>query len=147
MLEPFQSVAWGHVLGGGVLIGLASTLLFYFNGRIAGICGMAFSLMATSVRNNIWRIAFLISMIIGTQLFHLFSGTALPPAPNSSLPILIIAGLLVGFGTSMGNGCTSGHGIAGIARFSPRSITATLVFMASAILCFYLAKHVFGLEV
>jgi len=140
----FDSVSFTNVLGGGALIGLSSLLLFTLNGRIAGICGMAFSLMATSLKNNIWRIIFLVGLVLGSAAFYWLTNTPLPPAPDSSLEWLILGGLLVGYGTSMGNGCTSGHGIAGIARLSPRSIIATLTFMAFAILALFIVKHVIG---
>jgi uncharacterized membrane protein YedE/YeeE len=144
MLQAFQNVSYDTVLLGGALIGISSVLLFAFNGRIAGICGMAFSLMATSLDKNIWRLVFLGGLIAGSLLYHFISGASYPPAPNTSLPLLIIGGLLVGYGTSLGNGCTSGHGISGIARLSPRSIVATLTFMASAIATVYVLKHVIG---
>jgi uncharacterized membrane protein YedE/YeeE len=144
MFEAFQNVPYQSVILGGALIGISSVLLFAFNGRIAGICGMAFSLMATSLDKNIWRIVFLVGLVSGSLLYHFLSGTPYPPAPNTSLPLLIIAGLLVGYGTSMGNGCTSGHGISGLARFSPRSLVATLIFMSSAIATLYIAKHLIG---
>jgi len=144
MLEAFQNVPYTSVLIGGALIGISSVLLFLFNGRIAGICGMAFSLMATSLDKNIWRIVFLIGLVGGSLLYHFLTGVEYPPAPNTSLPLLILAGLLVGYGTSLGNGCTSGHGISGLARLSPRSLVATLTFMGSAIVTLYIAKHLLG---
>lgn len=144
MSELLTSIDTINALFGGALIGIACVLLFAFNGRISGICGMAFSLMATGLANNIWRILFLISMIIGSLMFHSLTNTPFPVAPNTTLPWLIAGGLLVGFGTSLGNGCTSGHGISGIARLSPRSMVATMTFMASAIVCFYVVKHVIG---
>ena len=144
MFEAFQNVPYSSVLLGGALIGLSSVLLFAFNGRIAGICGMAFSLMATSLDKNIWRIVFLMGLVSGSLLYHYLTGAAYPPAPDTSLPLLIVAGLLVGYGTSMGNGCTSGHGISGLARLSPRSLVATLTFMGSAIATLYIVKHLLG---
>lgn len=147
MLEAFQNVPYASVFLGGALIGISSVLLFLFNGRIAGICGMAFSLMATSLDKNIWRIVFLLGLVGGSLLYHFVTGTQYPPAPNTSLPLLIIAGLLVGYGTSLGNGCTSGHGISGLARLSPRSLVATLTFMTSAIVTLYIAKHLLGAAV
>jgi uncharacterized membrane protein YedE/YeeE len=144
MFDAFQNVNYATVLFGGGLISLSSVLLLAFNGRIAGICGVAFSLMATSFSNNVWRIVFLVSLVSGSLLYHFLSGAAYPPAPNTSLPLLILGGLLVGYGTSLGNGCTSGHGIAGIARLSPRSIAATLTFMVSAIVTLYVVKHLIG---
>jgi uncharacterized membrane protein YedE/YeeE len=144
MLQAFQDISYDTVLLGGALIGISSVLLLAFNGRIAGICGMAFSLMATSLDKNIWRLVFLVGLVVGSLLYHFISGASYPPAPNTSLPLLIVGGLLVGYGTSLGNGCTSGHGISGIARLSPRSIVATLTFMASAIATLYILKHILG---
>jgi uncharacterized membrane protein YedE/YeeE len=147
MLQAFQHVSYDTVLLGGALIGISSVLLFAFNGRIAGICGMAFSLMATSLDKNIWRLVFLGGLVAGSLLYHFLSGASYPPAPNTSLPLLIVGGLLVGYGTSLGNGCTSGHGISGIARLSARSIMATLTFMASAIATVYVLKHLLGASI
>ena len=143
----FENVQFHTVILGGALIGLSSLLLFIFNGRIAGICGMAFSLMATTFERNIWRIVFLIVLVIVSLTYHYLSGSTFPQGPDTSLPLLIIGGLLVGFGTSMGNGCTSGHGIAGISRFSTRSIVATLCFMLSAIVTLFIVKHVLGVQI
>lgn len=144
MSELFSTSSALFALLGGLMIGLSSILLFAFNGRIAGICGMAFSLMATSLQRNIWRLIFLASLVIGSLVFHLVSGAEIPPPPNTSMPLLILGGLLVGYGTSLGNGCTSGHGIAGIARLSPRSLIATLTFMMAAIVTYFVVKHIFG---
>ncbi|NVK38145.1 MAG: YeeE/YedE family protein [Gammaproteobacteria bacterium] len=140
----FESVSYIHVLGGGALIGLAALLLFAGIGRIAGICGIAFSLLAAPIRTQVWRVLFLLGLIAGAFLFHTISGQPAPAAPNNNLPLLIIGGLLVGFGTAMGNGCTSGHGICGISRFSPRSIVATLTFMVMAIITMFVVRHVLG---
>ena len=140
----FDSVSFIHVLGGGALIGLAAVVLFAGIGRIAGICGIAFSLLAAPINQQVWRILFIAGLIAGSLLFHAISGQSFPPAPDNSLPLLIIGGLLVGFGTAMGNGCTSGHGICGLSRFSPRSIVATLTFMAAAIVSMFIARHVLG---
>lgn len=140
----FESVSYIHVLGGGALIGLAALVLFAGIGRIAGICGIAFSLLAAPISTQVWRVLFLLGLIAGTFLFHALSGQAAPAAPNNNLPLLIIGGLLVGFGTAMGNGCTSGHGICGISRFSMRSIVATLTFMVMAIITLFVVRHVLG---
>ncbi len=140
----FESVSYIHVLGGGALIGLAALVLFAGIGRIAGICGIAFSLLAAPISTQVWRVLFLLGLIAGTFLFHALSGQAAPAAPNNNLPLLIIGGLLVGFGTAMGNGCTSGHGICGISRFSMRSIVATLTFMVMAIITLFVVRHILG---
>ncbi len=159
MISALQSVPYPFVLGGGLLIGLASLLLFAFNGRIAGVCGIAFSLLTRRSLPSIaphqtipahitsdlaWRWLFLAGLVIGTLLFHFLSGTPFPAAPNNSMPQLLIGGLLVGYGTTMGSGCTSGHGVCGIARLSTRSITATLSFMLAAIVSLYVFKHLLG---
>jgi uncharacterized membrane protein YedE/YeeE len=103
--------------------------------------------MATSLDKNIWRLVFLGGLVAGSLLYHFLSGASYPPAPNTSLPLLVVGGLLVGYGTSLGNGCTSGHGISGIARLSARSIMATLTFMASAIATVYVLKHLLGASI
>jgi len=131
---------------GGAFIGIASATLFLVNGRIAGICGMAFSLMATTFARNTWRILFLLGLVGGTFFYHWLSGAPAAPAPDTQWWLLAVAGLLVGYGTSLGNGCTSGHGIAGLARLSPRSLVATLSFMAAAIVTVYITRHVIGVN-
>ncbi len=144
MISIFQSVPYYTVIPGGLLIGLAALLLFAFNGRIAGICGIVSSLLMQKTQDTAWRWLFLGGLIMGSLIYHLISGTPFPAPPNNSMPVLIIAGLLVGYGTTMSNGCTSGHGICGIARLSTRSITATLTFMLAAILSLFVFKHIFG---
>ncbi len=130
MTELFSQVDFTATLLGGVLIGLAVTALMLLIGRVAGICGITFSLFE-GVADKGWRITFLISLVAGTVLIHFLSGKPAPAPPSSNLWLLITAGLLTGFGTKLANGCTSGHGVCGIARLSTRSIVATLVFMAS----------------
>ncbi len=144
MISLFESVPYHTVIPGGLLIGLAALLLFAFNGRIAGICGITFSLLTQKTQDRNWRWLFLGGLIAGSLIYHFVSGAPFPAPPNNSLPVLIIGGLLVGYGTTMSNGCTSGHGICGIARFSTRSITATLTFMLAAILSMFVFKHIFG---
>ena len=144
MFEAFQSVPYFSVLLGVALIGLSSVLLFAFIGRISGIYGMAFSLMATICDKNIWRIVFLMGLVSGSLLYHYLTGAAYPPAPDTSLPLLIVAVLLFGYGTSMVNGCTRCHGLYGLDRLSLRSLYATLTFMGSAIATLYIAKYLLG---
>lgn len=119
---------------GGSLIGLAATLLYAFQGRIAGISGIGYGLLWGTPDDRGWRLAFIAGLVGGGWL-ALAAGMPLPrmPLPESGaeIALLIVAGLLVGYGTRMGNGCTSGHGICGIARLSPRSIAAVLCFMAT----------------
>lgn len=131
-------------LGGGVLIGLATVMLMAFKGRIAGISGVIGALMQlqnTPAGHFSWRIAFVLGLFLSAAVYGLFT-----PVPTSDIdatyPMLIIAGLLVGFGTRMGSGCTSGHAVCGLARLSPRSLVATLSFMASGFVTAYLVFHV-----
>lgn len=123
-------------LVGGLLIGLASAGLLLFNGRVAGISGILSSALAR--RPGLWRWAFLGGLIaVGAALGA--GGLQAPVALTSQAPLtLAVAGLLVGVGTQVGNGCTSGHGVCGLANLSPRSLTATLVFMATAALAVFL---------
>jgi len=129
---------------GGGLIGLSSVLLMLLTGRIAGISGIFGGLLDLGNGVKGWRIAF----IAGLILAPLFAGWIGDPMPKPQMPaswtIIIAAGLLVGFGTRLGGGCTSGHGICGVARLSGRSITATAIFMLAAIATVAVTRHVFG---
>lgn len=129
-------------LAGGMLIGLAATLLLWLTGRIAGVSGIAGALLGRPGADQIWRVMFIAGIVIGAGLYGLAAPT--PIEIEASWPVLIIGGLLVGFGTQLGNGCTSGHGVCGIARLSPRSIVATLVFMASAMATVFFVRHIIG---
>jgi uncharacterized membrane protein YedE/YeeE len=130
---------------GGLLIGLAAALLLLLNGRIAGVSGMAAIATRIASEGAPWRqaMAFVVGLPLGAAIVALLIK---PPAitVTSSVPLLLMAGILVGVGTRLGNGCTSGHGVCGIARLSARSIVATTVFMASAIVTVFVARHVFG---
>ena len=129
---------------GGALIGLSAVLLMRLNGRIAGITGIAAGLIDPASTDRFWRAAFVVGLI-AAPLAAMFVGY---PAPVAQMPTSLItvavAGLLVGFGTRLANGCTSGHGVCGIARLSVRSITATAVFMAAAIIVVALTRHGVG---
>jgi uncharacterized membrane protein YedE/YeeE len=129
---------------GGVIIGLAATLLLLANGRIAGISGIVGGLLAPISQETGWRLLFVIGLWIGALVFMFAHGAPVSVTIGASWPTLLIAGLLVGFGTRLGSGCTSGHAVCGIARFSKRSIIATVVFMGSAIVTVFLVRHVFG---
>lgn len=131
-------------LTGGILIGLAATLLLLANGRIAGISGIMGGLIKAERSELFWRLAFLGGIIIGALLFHLIKPDFYQPRENFPVALLALGGFLVGFGTRMGNGCTSGHAVCGIARFSIRSIAATLTFMATGFLTVYVIRHVLG---
>lgn len=140
-MEDFTPV--GGLIG-GLLIGLASVLLLLFNGRIAGISGIVGGLLSPGPRkagDAVWRAAFVAGLVLG-GLGYAFVGGGLPVEVEASLPVLAVAGLLVGFGTRLGSGCTSGHAVSGIARLSKRSIAATTTFMLVAILTVFVVRHV-----
>jgi len=139
IIENFTPVS---ALLGGALIGVAATLLLLLNGRIAGVSGIAGGLLRPATGDVAWRALFLLGLMIGAGGYGLVD--LVPIRIDASLPILVLGGLLVGFGTQLGKGCTSGHGVCGIARLSRRSIVATLVFMISAGLTVYLVRHVIG---
>lgn len=127
-------------LSGGVLIGLAAALFILVNGRILGISGIVGGLLRPHHGDVAWRVAFVLGLVLMPILWqrHL-------PLPDVSIeagwPVLIVAGLLVGFGTRLGAGCTSGHGVCGLSRLSPRSLAATLAFMAAGFAVVYLVRH------
>lgn len=130
---------------GGALIGLSAALLMLLMGRIAGISGIFGGLLAPAASDRGWRVAFVAGLIAAPLMGSFFSGAALPsPTMPASMIVIVIAGLLVGFGSRMGGGCTSGHGVCGIARFSARSLIATAIFMAAAIATVAIARHMIG---
>ena len=126
---------------GGALIGLSAVVLMLLNGRIAGITGIAAGLLDPAVTDRGWRASFVIGLI-AAPLSAMLLGYTLPlPQLPTNYVTIVIAGLLVGFGTRLGNGCTSGHGICGIARLSPRTIAATAIFMAAAVVVVAVTRH------
>ena len=130
-------------LVGGVLLGVATVILLLGIGRIAGISGI-FSSLLKPKRVEMWQVLFILGLIVSPLFYKLVK--PLPEVEiSSSLPLLIAAGLLVGFGTRLGSGCTSGHGICGNARLSPRSIVATATFMFFGIVTVYIGRQVLGL--
>ncbi|HEY9596256.1 MAG TPA: YeeE/YedE family protein, partial [Cyanophyceae cyanobacterium] len=132
---------WLTALVGGVLIGMSATLLLAFNGRIAGISGMVNGAITFS-KKEVWRWMFLLGMLLGGILYEY--GLASQPTPTSRFApwAMIVGGLLVGFGTRMGSGCTSGHGVCGLGRLSVRSLVAVLTFLITAILTVFVVRHV-----
>jgi uncharacterized membrane protein YedE/YeeE len=132
-----------NALYGGLLIGLAASLLILFNGRIAGISGILGGLLRPQPGGVAWRVCFLLGLIISPLVYSTFA-----PLPTIELKadsnLLIIAGLLVGFGTRLGNGCTSGHGVCGMARLSTRSIVATVTFMIAGIITVFIMRTMVG---
>lgn len=127
-------------LVGGVLIGLSATLLFLTNGRIAGITGIVGGMIDPRVLDRDWRLAFVAGLGVGGIALALFHPAAVGALPHASPMLLVAAGLLVGFGTRMGNGCTSGHGVCGIPRGSMRSVVATVTFIGFGMLTVTLVR-------
>jgi len=119
---------------GGAIIGLAAVLLLKFNGRIAGISGIVNGALSMQPGDRLWRLLFIVGLIVGGYCYQQFTGEALVTREGFPLLQLIGAGLLVGFGTRLGSGCTSGHGVCGIARLSPRSLLATVAFLGTGML-------------
>jgi hypothetical protein len=140
MVTQFTPIA---ALIGGALIGLASAAILAFNGRIAGISGIIGGLFQSDDDRS-WRGMFLIGMLLGGVVLQAVAPATMPGAATDSLPLLAAAGVLVGFGTRMGGGCTSGHGVCGISRLSTRSLIATAMFMGTAMLTVGIMRHGFG---
>ncbi len=134
-----------HALLGGLLIGSAATLLLWLNGRIAGVTGMVTGLLVKPSAAQLWRLLFLLGLVAGTALYSRLAHTPTPLRQGFPLPLLIGAGLLTGYGTAQANGCTSGHGVCGLARFSLRSLVATGTFLGMAMLTTYVVRHGLGL--
>lgn len=129
---------------GGSLIGLSAALLMYFNGRVAGISGMIAGAFDFKNSENQWRLFFLVGLIATAVIVNFFAPHGEVTYSHSTL-LLIISGILVGLGTRMGNGCTSGHAVCGMARLSTRSIVATLIFMSVAMLTVFITRHLLGI--
>jgi len=127
-------------LVGGLLIGAAASGLLLFNGRIAGISGIVAGILPPRGAEARWRLAFFLGLLVGGTLLR-FTDPAVFGEPTRSLPALAVAGVLVGMGARIGNGCTSGHGVCGLARRSPRSLAATATFMATGAITVYLVDH------
>lgn len=136
---PWQS------LGGGALIGLASVLLMLVAGRIMGATGILAGVFTPASRSDFaWRAALLLGMVTGPTVYWLVTGGMPEITVPVSVPMLLIGGFIVGLGVTYGSGCTSGHGVCGMARLSPRSIAATLTFMASTGVTVFVVRHVIG---
>jgi len=131
---------WSALIGGG-MIGLSAMILINGLGRIAGIAGIIGGMRAD--RQELpWRGSFIVGLVLGSMLCLAGSAAPLEITIDANLPTIVAGGLLAGFGTRLGSGCTSGHGVCGIARLSPRSLVATAVFMASAALVVFLTRHI-----
>ena len=148
MLIDWNNFTPWSALAGGALIGLAAAIFVLFNGRIAGISVIIGGLIKPrainlSTSDTSWRIAFIAGLVLAPLIWQLFA--ALPNIQiDTSTSLLISAGLITGFGTRYGSGCTSGHGVCGISRLSPRAMVATLIFMSFGFLTVYISRHLLG---
>ena len=137
-------------LSGGLSIGLAATLLLMLSGRIAGVCGIAFGVLteltsgAPRFSEISWRVLFIVGLVGGAALYHFISGAPMPKVDNVSIGVLISGGFIVGLGTKIGSGCTSGHGVCGLGRLSLRSFVATCTFMLFGVISVYIFRHLLG---
>ena len=143
-----MSVDWNaftpwSALAGGVLIGVAAAMFVLLNGRIAGISGVIGGLLKPTPGDIAWRAAFVVGLLSAPLAYSLFAALPKPQiaAPNGAL---VLAGLLVGIGTRYGSGCTSGHGVCGLSRLSPRSLVATAAFMGAGFITVYAIRHLLG---
>ena len=140
-----MTIDWVHFtpwtsLAGGLLIGIASAMFLLLNGKVAGVSGILGGLLHPRLGDNGWRVAFILGLIIAPLLFQLVA--PLPAVKiDAGTSLLVVAGLLVGVGTRYGSGCTSGHGVCGLSRLSPRSMLATAAFMASGFVTVFIARH------
>jgi uncharacterized membrane protein YedE/YeeE len=142
-IDWYAFTPWTALAGGG-LVGLAAAMFVLLNGRIAGISGVLGGLFRPARRDIGWRIAFLAGLMGAPLLFALFA--PLPrPQIDASYGALLVAGFIVGLGTRYGSGCTSGHGVCGISRLSPRSLVATAAFMLAGFVTVFFVRHVFAI--
>ena len=143
-----MNIDWTHFtpwasLTGGVILGLASAIFILINGRVLGISGILGGLMPPKVGDTSWRIAFMLGLFAAPTVFHAVVPTQFITAPriDATDMMVVIAGLLVGIGTRYASGCTSGHGVCGLSRLSPRSLVATLSFMGTGFAMVYVMRH------
>lgn len=142
-MTPTDFTPWTSLAGGG-LIGLAAVMLMASNGRIAGVSGIVSRLLPPGVDKTQWRpgLAFVIGLLLAVPLFFGLTGQLPAQSVSPNLLVMLVGGLLVGFGSVLGNGCTSGHGVCGISRLSVRSLLATATFMATAFIAVYVLRHI-----
>jgi uncharacterized membrane protein YedE/YeeE len=140
-MEQFTPIA---SLCGGVLIGLSASLLLLSDGKIAGISGIMGGLLRPVKKDTAWRVLFIFGLLTGGLMFQFLSPEVFTIGITRSTSTLILAGLLVGFGTRLGNGCTSGHGVCGLSRFSPRSLVSTVTFIVTGAITVYIINHLLG---
>jgi hypothetical protein len=133
-------IDWVYALVGGLIIGLSVTIMLLFNGRVTGISGIIYGILNPVQGDWAWRYFFLGGLFVGGLVMSFFKEDAFQNHLNASYVQMVIAGLLVGFGTVLGSGCTSGHGVCGLSRFSPRSLISTITFMITGIVMVYLLR-------
>ena len=146
IVSPMTSWATMQALVGGVLIGAAAVALLVLNGRIAGVSGIVGGMLPPRHRDSAWRALFAAGLVVGGLCLRLLATDPFHGLAETPYLALIPAGLLVGFGASLGNGCTSGHGVCGVSRLSPRSIVATTTFMLAGAVTVFIVRHVVGIE-
>lgn len=144
-----MSIDWNHftptaALAGGVLIGVAAAMLVLLNGRVAGISGVVGGLLRPSQGDIAWRVAFVLGLV-GAPAVSLLVAVPARPQIDAGYGALVLAGLLVGIGSRYGSGCTSGHGVCGLSRLSPRSLVATLAFMGAGFASVFVTRHLLGI--
>lgn len=143
MLIDWQNFTPWASLAGGILLGIASSLFILVNGRILGISGIVGGLLRSRPGDSAWRIAFLLGMFAAPLLYAALAGPSVARI-DATWGMVIAAGVLVGWGTRYGAGCTSGHGVCGLSRMSPRSLAATLAFMGTGFATVYIVRHLLG---
>jgi hypothetical protein len=139
MIDWTHFTPWSS-LAGGIVIGAAAAMLALLNGRIAGVAGILGGVLRPAGGDMAWRLAFIIGLLVAPALVGLLAEPA-PPTIEAGYPVLLAAGLLVGAGTRYGSGCTSGHGVCGLSRLSPRSLAATITFMLAGFATVYAVRH------
>ncbi len=144
MMIDWTSFTPALAVAGGALIGLAAMVMWLGSGRIAGISGIVGGLLSPARGERSWRVLFLVGLVGGAAIAHLASGGLFEPRTSYSGWLLLPGAFLVGLGTRMGSGCTSGHGVCGISRLSVRGLAATITFIATAMITVYLLRHVAG---
>mgnify|MGYP000144222495 FL=1 len=140
-MENFTPVS---AAAGGALIGLGAALLLFMNGRVAGISGIVYGTLKRPGGDTLWRVLFIAGLILGAAAVISATQLTFVPRTGFSPALLIVAGLLVGFGPRIGSGCTSGHGVCGLARLSRRSLGATITFVATGAVTVFVVRHVVG---
>ena len=143
MIDWTHFTPWSSAAG-GIMIGAAAAMLVLLNGRIAGVAGIIGGVLRPASGDLAWRLAFIIGLLVAPAVHVLLVAEPAAPTIEAGYPVLLAAGLLVGAGTRYGSGCTSGHGVCGLSRLSPRSLAATLAFMAAGFVTVFVVRHLLG---